>query len=102
MGFSKGIHIMDSGRTGAPVGRPRLGSLDKNVAESLLTERCPYRTIDELRGCLGRSKPSAEALAVRADLAAAVREICQGRRVNRKALAEALECGIRTIDRFAV
>jgi hypothetical protein len=95
------VSIWETGVTGAPAGRPRLGTTDPAAAARLLLERCPGRTLDEVRGCLCRGKPSVQARTVRAELAVAVRDISVSRRATHKALAEALGCGIRAVDRLA-
>lgn len=92
-------HVARFGGTGAPVGRPRHGTKKPEQAQRKILERCPGRSIDELRACLGRGRKSAAASVVRRELAAAVAEILDGRKATREALAEALSCGsLRTID----
>jgi hypothetical protein len=42
IGFSSDVHVIETGRTGAPVGRPsRLGTSDVAKAEKLILDRCP-------------------------------------------------------------
>lgn len=96
-----GVSFEHTGRTGAPTGRPRRGTRDPQKAGDLLLQLCPDRTIDELRGSLKRGKPTAETREIRAELKAAVRELSAAHRASHKALADALQCGVRAVDRLA-
>jgi hypothetical protein len=61
-GEDRGFHIFQSGRTGAPAGRPRHGTKDAVVAERRLLDCCPGRSMEELRRCVrrgGRARPHA-------------------------------------------
>ncbi len=91
----------DTGVTAAPVGRPRRGTSDAEVAARLLLEHCPGRTITELRACLARGKPSASARAIREELPRAVRDIRGQKLARAEALAKALECGVGTVHKLA-
>jgi hypothetical protein len=95
-----GYAVEATGRTGAPVGRPRIGTSVPADAERLLVEHCPEVSIAELSGCLRRGKPSAGVRRTRVALGDAVRTILHGRMATREALAGALGCNVRTIDRL--
>jgi hypothetical protein len=95
-----GYGIESSGRTGNPSGRPRLGTTDPDAAASLILEICPNNRIEDLRVCLARGKPSAAVKDTRATLARAVCRILERRRATREALAAALTCNVKTIDRL--
>lgn len=96
-----GAEVIATGTTGAPVGRPRRGTRDADTAEQLLIEYCAGKTIDELRACVPKGRPPTDSLVTRDLLAGALRDISRGHRATHQALAEALQCGVRTVDRLA-
>jgi hypothetical protein len=92
--------IYETGRTGAPVGRQRHGTTNRREAAPLILDRCAGRTIKELCACATGGRPHAQARPVRQELAVAVSEIREARLATREAMAEALECSVRRIDRL--
>lgn len=87
-------------RTGRPLGRPKRGTGDAGTAERLILERVEGRPMELLRSCLGRGKTRTDALELRPVLAAALREISASGGASHRALAEALDCSVRTVDRL--
>jgi hypothetical protein len=79
----RGYRIVDSERTQAPVGRPKLGTKDAGKAELVLVERTGH-TMNEMRTTLGRGKRPPDWLT------RAVAEILTEHRATDVALAEAL------------
>jgi hypothetical protein len=82
-----------------PVGPPPQGTTDPAEAKRLLAERC-RSTVEELRGCLGRGKPTAESKQLKTELAAVVSDILRGGFATSAALAGALGCNESTIRRL--
>jgi len=96
----RGYGVVATGRTGAPVGRPRRGTKNPERATELLLERCPGRTIQDLRGCLGRGKKTSQAREIAAELSIAVQDITGARKATQAALMAALDCSKATIGRM--
>ena len=92
--------IEDTGRTGAPGGRPRHGTADGWQATLLILDRCPGRTIEELRGCISDGRPNANMRPIHDALSVAVSKICEARLATRDGLAAALECNVRAVHRL--
>jgi hypothetical protein len=86
--------------TGVPTGRPRVGTKDPARAKQLIEERAGGRSVEELRGCLGRGRKNAAQRARREELAQIVRELRSERRATPEALAGALGCDPATIRRL--
>jgi hypothetical protein len=89
----------EKGPSGAPVGRPRVGTA-KPAAAVELAEQGTGLPIAELRACLRPGNQTAEAEATRAVLIPWLRQIRAEKRATTTALAAALECGESTIRRL--
>jgi hypothetical protein len=88
--------VVETGRTGAPTGRPRLGTDDPEQAAQLLQDHDDgRRTIEQMRGLIGPGKRAD------AQLARAVAAITEARRATDQALAAALDCNRSTVHRLA-
>jgi hypothetical protein len=95
-----GIRIEQPGSP-APAGRPRVGSNDPARAIQLLLERCPGRTIEELRACLRPGHKTQQMREAYGEVVPAVRAIRAERLATPRALAIGLDSGLRTIYRLA-
>lgn len=92
--------FVEQGPTGNPAGRPRRGSNKPTQALALIQERTEA-SLDELKASLGRGRPAGRRKEVRDSLARAVVEIRRDSLATLGALAAALDCSERTIERLA-
>ena len=82
-------------------GRPRTGSADPEQATRELLNRCPGRTLDDLRSAIGRGRKPDHLKAVAAELGREIHEIRAEELYTPMALAAALGCSPSTIQRLA-
>jgi hypothetical protein len=98
--FGSGYGVHES-KTGSDPGRPTSGSTDTATAKRLILEKTEAQSLDALKASLGRGRPSDDQRRVRVRLARAISEIRKSERVTSGALADALGCSERTIERLA-
>ena len=96
-----GVIAFDAGVTGAPAGRPRRGTKDPVRAAELLLERCPDRSIEQLRAAATtRGRPAPYLVSIRAELDRAIATILDEHRATSIAIAGALGCTTQAVDKM--
>jgi hypothetical protein len=96
----KGFDIVQMS-SGLSPGRPVAGTRKPDRATELLLERCPGRTVEELRACVAVGRVRNVDSAVRDELVAAVKGIRDARLAPTATLAQALKCTDRTVRNLA-
>jgi hypothetical protein len=84
----------------ASAGLSRSAPKASDAAANVILERCPGRSMDDLRAHLGKGRPTAAGKVVRAQLEHSIFVIGEEKSATRKALAGALECDVATINRL--
>jgi hypothetical protein len=97
----KGPAVLVDDRTGAPAGRPTVGTRDAERAARLIEERLDGRRLEDLRACLRPGRHTEAQQRDRAALKRVVAELALQRKATREALAQAVGCNERTVRRWA-
>ncbi len=95
-----GVHL-ERTLTNRPPGRPRTGTPDPESAEKLLLARTGAASLAELKASLGRGRPTEAGKEARTRLVLAIAGLRREKRATPDALASALGCSTRTIERIA-